>query len=55
MKAEALAYTWKELPRPKELFTEGEKWRPYRTTATWYLWRSLELPGKKPPLQVSAF
>jgi 3-methyladenine DNA glycosylase/8-oxoguanine DNA glycosylase len=20
----------------------GEKWRPYRTVATWYLWRSLE-------------
>jgi DNA-3-methyladenine glycosylase II len=20
----------------------GERWRPWRTVATWYLWRSLE-------------
>jgi len=20
----------------------GEKWRPYRSVATWYLWRSLD-------------
>jgi DNA-3-methyladenine glycosylase II len=51
----ALTYGWKELPSPKELLKEGEKWRPYRTTAAWYLWRSLELPRKAPPLQVSAF
>jgi len=38
----ALAYGWKELPTPKELSREGEKWRPYRTTAAWYFWRSLD-------------
>ncbi len=31
------------LPKPKELAVVGEKWRPYRTTASWYLWRALEL------------
>lgn len=43
----ARAYKWKELPTPKELMAEGEKWKPFRTTAAWYLWRVLELPAKK--------
>lgn len=41
----ALAYGWKELPRPRELLEFGERWRPHRTTAAWYFWRALELPG----------
>ncbi len=40
----ALAYGWRDLPKPKELLEYGEKWRPHRTTATWYLWRAVELP-----------
>lgn len=39
----ALAYGRRELPTPKELLEHGEKWRPHRTTAAWYLWRALEL------------
>jgi DNA-3-methyladenine glycosylase II len=39
----ALTYGWKELPQPKELREFGERWKPYRTTAAWYFWRSLEL------------
>jgi DNA-3-methyladenine glycosylase II len=31
-----------ELPRPKELLAYGERWRPYATTAAWYLWRAAE-------------
>jgi DNA-3-methyladenine glycosylase II len=31
-------------PEPKALVKMGEPWRPYRTYATWYLWRSLERP-----------
>jgi DNA-3-methyladenine glycosylase II len=31
-----------ELPRPKELLAYGERWRPYTTTAAWYLWRAAE-------------
>lgn len=38
-------YGLSELPRPKELLAYGERWRPWRTVASWYLWRSLELPG----------
>lgn len=27
---------------PKEIAAVGERWRPWRTVATWYLWRSLD-------------
>ena len=26
-----------ELPKPKELLAYGERWRPYRSVASWYL------------------
>jgi DNA-3-methyladenine glycosylase II len=32
----------KELPRPKALLEFGERWRPYRTVAAWYLWRTAD-------------
>jgi len=31
------------LPRPKELTDHGERWRPFRSVASWYLWRACEL------------
>ena len=37
------AYGLSRLPRPKALAAWGERWKPYRTTAAWYLWRALEL------------
>lgn len=39
----ALVFGWKDLPTPKELLEYGERWKPHRTTAAWYLWRALEL------------
>jgi DNA-3-methyladenine glycosylase II len=39
----ALTYGWKDMPKPKELLAFGERWRPYRTTASWYFWRALEV------------
>ena len=39
----ALTYGLSELPTPRELLKHGEKWRPHRTTAAWYLWRAVEL------------
>jgi DNA-3-methyladenine glycosylase II len=39
------AFNLKELPKPAEAAALTEHWRPYRSVATWYLWRSLELPG----------
>jgi len=29
-------------PRPRELLVFGERWRPFRTTAAWYLWRAAD-------------
>jgi DNA-3-methyladenine glycosylase II len=40
----ACAFGRRVLPRPKELAGHGEAWRPYRTVASWYLWRATELP-----------
>jgi DNA-3-methyladenine glycosylase II len=31
-----------ELVKPKALLAAGEAWRPYRTVASWYLWRAAE-------------
>ena len=28
--------------KKNELIKIGEKWKPYRSVATWYLWRSLD-------------
>lgn len=36
------AYALEELPKPKEMEAIAESWRPYRTVACWYLWRSLD-------------
>ncbi len=30
------------MPSPKELAAFGERWKPYRTVASWYLWRMVE-------------
>ena len=39
----ARVYGLAQLPTPKELLAHGERWRPHRTVASWYLWRALEL------------
>lgn len=41
----AVAYQRDELPPPRELLAYGERWRPYRSTAAWYLWRVLDMPA----------
>jgi 3-methyladenine DNA glycosylase/8-oxoguanine DNA glycosylase len=38
-----IAYGKRQLPRQKALMKFGERWAPYRTTASWYLWRAVEL------------
>ncbi|MBI1748864.1 MAG: DNA-3-methyladenine glycosylase 2 family protein [Acidobacteria bacterium] len=47
----ARTFKKKELPTPKEVASRGERWRPYRTVASWYLWRASELPhdNRRPP------
>lgn len=38
-----VAYGRRSLPTPKEVLRYGERWKPYRTTAAWYLWRAADL------------
>ena len=33
-----------EIPRPDQMIEKAEPWRPYRTLASWYLWRLVEGP-----------
>jgi len=42
----ALTYRKKDLPTPDELTRHAERWRPYRSLASWYMWRALENAGK---------
>ncbi|MDX1951245.1 MAG: DNA-3-methyladenine glycosylase [Verrucomicrobiota bacterium] len=52
----AKAYGLPTLPKPGELREFGERWRPFRTVASWYLWRAADaakpIKAKKlPPLK----
>lgn len=37
-----LAFGETEMPEPKRLWEIGEAWRPYRSVASWYLWRATD-------------
>jgi methylated-DNA-[protein]-cysteine S-methyltransferase len=39
----AVAYGKSDLPSRAEVEKRGERWRPYRTAASWYLWRAADL------------
>src|SRR5579859_2493309 len=43
----SVTYGKKHMPKPKELLAFGERWRPYRTIASWYMWRAFERAGYK--------
>ena len=38
-----LAYNKRKLPKPKQLLAFGERWKPYRSVASWYLWQAVHL------------
>jgi DNA-3-methyladenine glycosylase II len=46
-------YGLKDVPKPKAILEHGERWRPYRSIASWYLWRAVDVktmektPAKK--------
>lgn len=44
------AYGLRKPPKPRALAAYGERWRPYRSVAAWYMWRAIELAkaGKLP-------
>jgi DNA-3-methyladenine glycosylase II len=42
-----LTYKTADLPGPEEMLRRGERWRPYRSVASWYLWRAVDLDRGK--------
>jgi DNA-3-methyladenine glycosylase II len=32
----------RELPTPEKMMKRAERWRPYRSVASWYLWRAVD-------------
>jgi 3-methyladenine DNA glycosylase/8-oxoguanine DNA glycosylase len=49
-------YGFDERPTPKQLRDFADPWKPYRTVASWYLWRSpkLHTPLPKPEVPKKA-
>ena len=37
-----IAYGQRSMPMPREVLRYGERWKPYRTAAAWYLWRAAD-------------
>jgi DNA-3-methyladenine glycosylase II len=42
------AYRMRKRPTPKQIRKIGAKWSPHATVASWYLWRSLDVPPPQP-------
>lgn len=38
-----LTYKMPEMPTAKRLTEHAQRWRPYRSVASWYLWRAVDL------------
>ena len=38
-----------DLPKPDVVTRRGERWRPFRSVASWYLWRACDLARSTPP------
>jgi DNA-3-methyladenine glycosylase II len=47
-------YGHKEVPKPQVILEHAERWRPYRSIASWYLWRALEEEQTKPKRKTKA-
>ena len=46
-----IAFGLAEMPSPKEVLAFGERWSPYRTTASWYLWRAADAARQRKALK----
>jgi DNA-3-methyladenine glycosylase II len=44
-----IAYGLRSMPTPKKVLKYGERWRPYRTTASWYLWQAADRARNQKP------
>ncbi len=43
-----------DLPKPEVLFRRGQRWKPYCSVASWYLWRACDLARNSAPTGRSA-
>jgi len=41
-------YGHDDVPKPQFILEHGERWRPYRSIASWYLWRAVDEKRAKP-------
>jgi DNA-3-methyladenine glycosylase II len=48
----SVTYGKTHMPSPKELLAFGERWRPWRTVASWYMWRAFERAGHRATNQI---
>ena len=37
-----------QLPKPSECYPLAESWRPYRSIASWYIWKGADTPQAPP-------
>lgn len=42
-----LTYRMRDLPTKDQMIRRTNKWRPWRSIGSWYMWRALELPSAK--------
>jgi methylated-DNA-[protein]-cysteine S-methyltransferase len=46
-KGYGVAFRKREMPKRELVAKRGVRWKPYRTVASWYLWRAAELPSEQ--------
>jgi DNA-3-methyladenine glycosylase II len=49
-----IVYGHKDTPKPQVILEHGERWRPYRSIASWYLWRAADEKKVKPQRKTRA-
>jgi DNA-3-methyladenine glycosylase II len=42
-----ITYNLDDMPAEKEMTDYCECWRPYRSVASWYMWRAVDLANEK--------
>jgi len=42
-----IVYGHEDVPKPQAIMEYGERWRPYRSIASWYLWRAADEESAK--------
>jgi methylated-DNA-[protein]-cysteine S-methyltransferase len=48
-----VAFRKRDMPKREVVAKRGERWKPYRTVASWYLWRAAERPFPSKPTKTT--